>query len=261
MGPVGAGCRSLTKRLAEGVFDGVFGEEVFTETPVSIGFGNSNYDCRVHNVNSLPFYKDRRRPLLLECNMVMVAYAVDSRRDFDSELQIIVRELKSVFGSSPPPMVLVATKTDIPEPRWQVSREEGKALADSLGCHFVETSAKEDKNVSLAFKAVLAEFLRPTFLKRVDDKVMPPNFPCAKLTLVGPADSGKSTLSRTLAQWSELTCCGTNRLPKSAVPSLHSLSRSAVGVDAYSELQISPKIRLRVFDFAGQLEYLPIHQV
>ncbi len=46
--------------------------------------------------------------------------------------------------------ILIGNKCDLAQDR-QVSYEEGKNFADSLGMNFIETSAKEDSRVEVAF--------------------------------------------------------------------------------------------------------------
>jgi GTPase KRas protein len=52
------------------------------------------------------------------------------------------------------PIVIVGNKKDYYNGR-EVSTEEGKMLADSLGCDFFETSAKTNSNVENCFKSVV----------------------------------------------------------------------------------------------------------
>jgi Ras-related protein Rab-1A len=52
------------------------------------------------------------------------------------------------------PKILVATKIDLANQR-QVSFEEAKQLADQLGVPYIETSAKNDMNVSEAYHVLV----------------------------------------------------------------------------------------------------------
>jgi GTPase KRas protein len=62
----------------------------------------------------------------------------------------------SLPGSRNIPIVIVGNKKDHYNGR-EVSTEEGKALATSLGCEFFETSAKTNANVENCFKCVVRE--------------------------------------------------------------------------------------------------------
>lgn len=52
--------------------------------------------------------------------------------------------------------ILVGNKSDLREAR-EVSTVEGKALAETQGLFFIETSALDSSNVSAAFKTVVKE--------------------------------------------------------------------------------------------------------
>lgn len=53
--------------------------------------------------------------------------------------------------------MIVGNKTDTPEAQRRVSESQGKKLATELKAGFVETSAREDKNVAAAFKGMIGE--------------------------------------------------------------------------------------------------------
>ena len=52
------------------------------------------------------------------------------------------------------PIVIVGNKRDLYNNR-EVSTDEGKALAQRMGCDFYETSAKQNANVEAAFKSLV----------------------------------------------------------------------------------------------------------
>ena len=56
------------------------------------------------------------------------------------------------------PVVLVSNKVDLEHSgRRQVSYEEGKALANKMGCPFVETSAAHRRHVDEVFHTLVRE--------------------------------------------------------------------------------------------------------
>ena len=59
--------------------------------------------------------------------------------------------------------MLVGTKCDDDINR-EVIYDEGKQLANQLGCQFMETSAKDDINVSQAFKNIITQYATETKL-------------------------------------------------------------------------------------------------
>lgn len=52
------------------------------------------------------------------------------------------------------PIVIVGNKKDLSNKR-EVTMEEGRAMAQRLGCEFYETSAKSNHNVENAFKSLV----------------------------------------------------------------------------------------------------------
>jgi GTPase SAR1 family protein len=62
------------------------------------------------------------------------------------------------------PKILVATKIDLAHQR-QVSFEEAKQLADQLGVPYIETSAKNDINISEAYH-ILVRRVERSFEKK-----------------------------------------------------------------------------------------------
>ena len=67
------------------------------------------------------------------------------------------------FQARPVPVMLIGNNSDMHFDR-QVSRQEGIALAQSLKCGFVETSARYDSNIERAFYGAV-RLLRETFQK------------------------------------------------------------------------------------------------
>jgi len=63
-----------------------------------------------------------------------------------------------VKETSAVPFILVANKSDMEDKR-KISYQEGEALAKRLGCRFIETSAKQRKNVDEMFTELVEEIM------------------------------------------------------------------------------------------------------
>lgn len=63
---------------------------------------------------------------------------------------------RSAASRSRIPIVIVGNKRDMTNNR-EVTPEEGRALAQSLGCDFYETSARLNQNVEAAFKSLVRQ--------------------------------------------------------------------------------------------------------
>lgn len=79
----------------------------------------------------------------------LLVYAINSRNSLE-ELQVFFELIQRVKDTENVPVFLVGNKSDL-EIERQVSFEEGAAFAKSLGCPFLETSAKQRINVEEAF--------------------------------------------------------------------------------------------------------------
>lgn len=79
----------------------------------------------------------------------LLVYAINSRTSLE-ELQVFYEQIQRVKDADNVPVLVVGNKSDL-EIERQVSFEEGAAFAKSLGCPFLETSAKQRINVEEAF--------------------------------------------------------------------------------------------------------------
>ncbi|KAF7730293.1 Ras GTPase [Apophysomyces ossiformis] len=85
----------------------------------------------------------------------LLVYSITSRVSFD-ELRQFHQQIQRVKDRDTFPMVLVANKSDLESER-QVSTQEGRDLAKSFSCPWIETSAKQRYNVDEAFHQVVRD--------------------------------------------------------------------------------------------------------
>lgn len=79
----------------------------------------------------------------------ILAFSLSSRDSFTA-VRRYHQQIQTIKQTSFP-CVLVGNKCDLPSQDRQVSTEEGRALAQELGCEFLETSAKIGTNVPEVF--------------------------------------------------------------------------------------------------------------
>lgn len=94
-----------------------------------------------------------RRLTIAKSDACMIVYSVDSRDSFLAA-RILVAEMLQIRGENFP-CVLVANKSDVTE--REVTFESGLRCAVEYGMSYVETSAKDDTNVTTSFDSVLTK--------------------------------------------------------------------------------------------------------
>ncbi|KAF3430435.1 hypothetical protein E2986_01196 [Frieseomelitta varia] len=85
----------------------------------------------------------------------MICYSVTDRRSFQEALEYR-KLITRVRANEDIPLVLVGNKFDLQRQR-KVSTEEGKALAEQLGCPFYETSAALRQFIDDAFYSLVRQ--------------------------------------------------------------------------------------------------------
>jgi len=88
----------------------------------------------------------------------LLVYSIASRQSFE-EIQLFQQQILRVKDKDYFPIIIVGNKCDL-EPEREVTRQEGDALARSMGCKFIETSAKTRLNVEAAFYEIVREIRR-----------------------------------------------------------------------------------------------------
>lgn len=83
----------------------------------------------------------------------LLVYSINSRNSLE-ELSNFYEQIIRVKDDDNVPILIIGNKCDL-EIERQVSYEEGLALADQLGCKFLETSAKQRINVEEAFYSLV----------------------------------------------------------------------------------------------------------
>ncbi|KAF8206814.1 P-loop containing nucleoside triphosphate hydrolase protein [Mycena galopus ATCC 62051] len=79
----------------------------------------------------------------------LVVYSITSRDSF-KQVRAHHQKILGWKASDDVPAIIVANKCDL-EPERQVSIDDGRDLAEQLGCMFIEVSAKQGRNLQKAF--------------------------------------------------------------------------------------------------------------
>jgi len=132
----------------------------------------------------------------------LIVYSVTSPSSFDDAKEIrkrilATREVKAKDDSVP--MVLVGNKTDLQEERT-VETEEGAELANTFGCSFFETSAKQKKNVNEVFEDIVRQINRTGFNPRAAEEAEAQKAREAASAATAAASAGSAPSSATTAK-------------------------------------------------------------
>ena len=87
---------------------------------------------------------------------IMMVFDITNRESFDN-VAVWMNDVKK-FANQTAPMLLVGNKADCEQHR-EVPQAEAEALALSLGCKYMETSARDDKAVDAAFEHLVDQCL------------------------------------------------------------------------------------------------------
>lgn len=90
----------------------------------------------------------------------LCVYSITSRNSFE-EITTFHQQILRVKDKDYFPIIIVGNKADLESDR-QVTQAEGKHLADSFSCKFIETSARTKQNVDMAFHQLVQEIRRYT---------------------------------------------------------------------------------------------------
>lgn len=122
----------------------------------SVKHNNSSLKLQIWDTAGQERYRTITSTYYKGVHGIILVYDVTNRQTFD-EITTWFLEVDK-YTTGPVPMLLIGNKSDLGENR-EVSKEEGKILADSLGIQFLETSAKDATNVEEAFLSLSEEIM------------------------------------------------------------------------------------------------------
>jgi len=111
-----------------------------------------------------------QRLSIIKGNAFVLIYSVSSKQSLE-ELAPIIRMLQELKGDAiskdEVPIMLVGNKKD--DPKREVSTETGEKLSSRWGTGFIETSAKNNENITELFQQLLAREKKRTLTLNAAD--------------------------------------------------------------------------------------------
>ncbi|VDN89028.1 unnamed protein product [Brugia pahangi] len=183
-GAGGVGKSSIVQRFIKGTFNENYIptiEDTFRQASFcccNLADRNSVISCNHKNVCTLQItdttgshqFPAMQRLSISKGNAFVLVYSVTSKQSLE-ELGPILLMLKEVKGENitEVPIMLVGNKKD-EDQRREVSSELGQKLATKWGTGFIETSAKDNENITELFQRLLAMEKKRTLALTMDEE-------------------------------------------------------------------------------------------
>lgn len=121
----------------------------------TVEYKGTEFECEIIDTAGQDEYSPLSLKHVIGIHGYVLVYSVNSRNSFDM-IQIVYDKIIDFCGKEDIPCVIVGSKIDLEASR-QVQSTEGEKLAKQNHAAWVETSAKDNANVSEVFELCLAE--------------------------------------------------------------------------------------------------------
>ncbi|AFR93376.2 Ras family, other [Cryptococcus neoformans C23] len=156
MGSTSVGKTSLTQQyVAPPTYTASYYPTIEDTSHKIVKYKGADYDIEIVDSAGLEEYSLFPGKYAVGVHGYMLVYSIASRQSFDM-VPTIYDKILDYAGLESVPLVIVGQKTDLRDER-SVTKEEGEALAKKLRAGFIESSAKDNANVSGAFEVLLEE--------------------------------------------------------------------------------------------------------
>lgn len=153
MGFRSVGKSSVTIQFVEQQFVDSYDPTIENTFKKTIKVNGQEYKLEVVDTAGQDEYSILPQSYYLNIDGYVLVYSVISRKSFEV-IKIVYEKLLDMKGNIKVPVVLVGNKNDL-ETERDVSQDEGRRLAESWKCPFLETSAKENVSVTDVFKQII----------------------------------------------------------------------------------------------------------
>jgi len=134
----------------------------------SIKFKGEEFDCDIIDTAGQDEFSILNSKYSIGIHGYVLVYSVASRNSLEI-VKIVHDKILEFSGLEKVACVIVGAKNDTQPSSRQVSSAEAEAVAKSLGCAWIETSAKKNINIAKVFELCIAE-IENRGIKNVDDK-------------------------------------------------------------------------------------------
>jgi len=173
LGSPGVGKSAIIMRFKDDIFLDYYDPTIQMSYKKTLRFNNENIELELIDIDGQTEYTIfSYSKFSVGIDGYILSYSIENRQSFEL-LKIIHSKLVGLAGRDMP-SILVANKCDLSN-RREISFEEGKALAKSINCPFIEVSAKSSDNINKMFHMMLVE------IKKYENNVDFKGLTCRKL--------------------------------------------------------------------------------
>ena len=168
LGSSGVGKTCIIKRYTEGSFD----ENNQSTSGASysqklIVVENKQIQLDLWDTAGQEKYRSLGRHFYKDAYIVCLVYDITNSQSFEDLKEKWYNDLKT-FGEKNNVLAVVGSKSDCYE-KEDVTEEEAREYANSIGAVFMLTSAKTGANIDLLFDTLIRQYLGPAFTKKVQE--------------------------------------------------------------------------------------------
>ena len=168
LGSSGVGKTCIIKRYTEGSFD----ENNQSTSGASysqklIVVENKQIQLDLWDTAGQEKYRSLGRHFYKDAYIVCLVYDITNSQSFEDLKEKWYNYLKT-FGEKNNVLAVVGSKSDCYE-KEDVTEEEAREYANSIGAVFMLTSAKTRANIDLLFDTLIRQYLGPAFTKKVQE--------------------------------------------------------------------------------------------
>ncbi|ESP03039.1 hypothetical protein LOTGIDRAFT_212557 [Lottia gigantea] len=153
MGYRSVGKSSLTIQYVENQFVDSYDPTIENTFQKTIKIRGQDYSLQLVDTAGQDEYSVLPQSYFMNIDGYVLVYSVNSAKSLDV-IKYVYDKILDMKGNTQVPVILVGNKSDLRMER-EISVEEGKKIADSWKCPFLEASAKENQSVQDVFTQIL----------------------------------------------------------------------------------------------------------
>lgn len=155
VGSRSVGKSSMTVRYVEDHFVESYYPTIENQFSKTINYKNQEYEVEILDTAGQDEFSIMNQKHLIGVHGYILVYSVTLRQSFEL-IEVIRDKILNSIGTNKIPMVLVGNKNDLSYQR-QVEESQGRELAAKFGCTFLETSVRDNVNISKTFECLIDE--------------------------------------------------------------------------------------------------------